>query len=137
VDLVATVEQGRYIAIDAATTLSRFLVEGRFHSDRFAKSFGKLIMKAARNVTGEHSRVAVFGEGTDLLWKQGNTEAAIQNEKLCNELIKKYDVNILCAYCMDDAQNIVEEEGQRQICAEHSEVFRVLKQKWKDTSGSE
>jgi hypothetical protein len=34
------------------------------------------------------------------LWAQGNTEAAIQVEKLSNQLAKTYNVDILCGYSL-------------------------------------
>ena len=69
----------------------------------------------------EHPRVAVFGECADLLWKQGYPEAAIQDEKLCNQLCKRYDVDILCAYSRDNVEGVLD-EAVSQICAEHSAV---------------
>ena len=35
-----------------------------------------------------------------LLWSQGNAEAAIQVEKLGNQLTETYDVDILCGYSL-------------------------------------
>jgi len=112
---------GRYIAVDAADTLSSCMVNGVLDSDRFLQSFDNLIFQAANAAQGEHPRVAVFGECADLLWKQGNIEAAIQDEKLCNQLCKRYDVNILCAYSRDNVEGVLDEEVS-QICAEHSAV---------------
>ena len=121
VDMAAALEQGRYIAVDAADTLSSCMINGVLDSDRFLQSFDNLIFQAANAAQGEHPRVAVFGECADLLCKQGNTEAAIQDEKLCNQLCKRYDVNILCAYSMDNVEGVLYEEVS-QICAEHSAV---------------
>jgi len=114
---------GRYIAVDAADTLSSCMVNGVLDSDRFLQSFDNLIFQAANAAQGEHPRVAVFGECADLLWKQGYPEAAIQDEKLCNQLCKRYDVNILCAYSRDNVEGVLD-EAVSQICAEHSAVYR-------------
>jgi len=57
---------------------------------------GNLIITAATTRQVEHPRVAVFGEYVNLLLAQGNAEAAIQMEKLGNQLANLYDV-IFCA----------------------------------------
>jgi hypothetical protein len=80
VDVAAGIEQGRYTAVDAADVLSTFMVNGLLDPFLFLEGFSKLILKAANAAKGEHPRVAVFGEGADLLLKQGNTEAAIQDD---------------------------------------------------------
>jgi hypothetical protein len=40
----------------------------------------------SKAVTGKQARVAIFRECVQLLWAQGNGEAAIQFEKLGNQL---------------------------------------------------
>ena len=54
----------------------------------FVKTFDHLILAAARAATANHPQVAIFGECVHLLWAQGNGEAAIQIEKLGNQLTK-------------------------------------------------
>jgi DNA-binding NarL/FixJ family response regulator len=124
VDMAAAIEQGRYIALDAADMVLTFMVDGMLEPDRFLQSFGQLILQAANAARGDHPRVAVFGEGADLLWKQGNAEAAIQDEKLCNQLCERYDVDILCAYSRDNVEGVLDEKVSH-ICAEHSAVYRA------------
>jgi DNA-binding NarL/FixJ family response regulator len=123
VDMAAAIEQGRYIALDTADTLSSCIVNGVLDSVRFLQSFDNLILKTATAAQGEHPRVAFFGECVDFLWKQGNAEAAIQVEKLCNQLAATYAVDILCGYSMG-VQGVMEEEVLQRICAEHSAVYR-------------
>jgi MEDS: MEthanogen/methylotroph, DcmR Sensory domain len=86
------------------------------------KAFGNLILTAAKASKGEHPRVAVFGECVQLLWTQGNAEAAIQLEKLANELVNKYDVDILCGYSLDGFHDMMGGHIYQRICAEHSAV---------------
>jgi hypothetical protein len=52
-------------------------------------------VKASKAATGKPARVAIFGECVHIWWAQGNPGAAIQVEKLGNELAKKYDLDIL------------------------------------------
>jgi len=123
VDMAAAIEQGTYVAMDAADMISAFMIDGMLEPDRILQSFGQLILQAANAAKGDHPRVALFGEAADLLWKQGYPEAAIQDEKLCNQLCKRYDVDILCAYSRDNVEGVLD-EAVSQICAEHSAVYR-------------
>ena len=123
VDIAAALEQGRYIAVDADELLSGCMVNGMLDSNAFLHGFGQLIPKAASAVKTEHPRVAVFGEGPDLLWKQGNTAAAIQDEKLGNQLTEMYAVDILCGYSLNNIRGVAALDVLQQICAEHSAVY--------------
>ena len=121
-DVASAIEEGRYIALDAADVLPTFMVNGMLDPVLFLEGFSKLILKAANASKREHPYVAVFGEGADLLWKHGNVEAAIQDEKLCNELTKRYDVDILCGYSLGSAEAGMDNDVFQRICAEHSAV---------------
>jgi DNA-binding NarL/FixJ family response regulator len=121
-DIRSAIEQGRYIALDAASAFSTFMHNGKPDSAGFMTIFGQLISTAAKAAKGLHPRVVVFGEGVGLLCEQGNPEAAIQVENVCNELIKSYEVDILCAYSLD-VQRPMDSDIFRRICAEHSAVY--------------
>jgi DNA-binding NarL/FixJ family response regulator len=124
VDMAAAVEQGRYVALDASDTLPPCMANGALDSVRFLQTFENMIFNAASVARGEHPRVAIFGEGADLLWKQGNIEAAILDEKLCNHLCNMHNVDILCGYSMHNIEGMLDEKVSQQICAEHSAVYR-------------
>jgi CheY-like chemotaxis protein len=121
-DVGAAIEQGRYIALDAADALPTFMLNGIPDPVRFMKVLGDLIATAAKAGKEEQARVAIFGEMCHLLWAQGKTEAAIQVEKLGNLLVKRYDVDILCGYVMKSFQREPERHIYERICAEHSAV---------------
>jgi DNA-binding NarL/FixJ family response regulator len=123
VDIRAAIEQGRYIAVDVAQTLSTFIVHGLPDAGRFVKAFGSLILTAAKATKEKDpTRVAVFGEGVNLLWAQGNVEAAIQVEKLSDELAKTYGIDLLCGYSVSSVRAEMETHIFQRICGEHSAV---------------
>jgi DNA-binding NarL/FixJ family response regulator len=62
VNVAAAIEQGRYIPLDAADTLSRLTVNDIPDPARCTKLVGDLIMGAAKGVRGENGRVVVCGE---------------------------------------------------------------------------
>jgi DNA-binding NarL/FixJ family response regulator len=122
-DIAAAIEEGRYISVDAAEALLKFMINDLPDPVRFLKVLGNLISTTAEAVTGKQARVAIFGEMCHLLWAQGNAEAAIQVEKLGNQLIKTYDVDILCGYSLSSVQGGMDSHIFQRICAEHSAVY--------------
>jgi DNA-binding NarL/FixJ family response regulator len=120
-DIGTVIEQGRYFALDAADTLSTFMLNGMPDLVRFLKLFGDLVVTASKAAKADEARVAIFGEMCNLLWAQGNVEAAIQVEKLGNRLVQTYDLDILCGYSLGSVQGMDSHVLQR-ICAEHSAV---------------
>lgn len=119
VDIRAAIEQGRYVALDAADALSEFMLHARPDPVRFLKLLRSLIETATKSQQGRPTRVAIFGECAPLLWEQGNPEAAIQTEKLANRLIREYDVDILCGYSLSRLQGRMNPHTYERICAEH------------------
>jgi DcmR-like sensory protein len=122
-DIGAAIEQGRYIALDVADALPTFMLRGMPDPVRFLKVLGNLIATAAEAAKGEQPRVGIFGEMCHLLWAQGNAEAAIQVEKLGNQLLKTYDVDILCGYSLSSVQGGMDSHIFQRICAEHSAAY--------------
>jgi DNA-binding NarL/FixJ family response regulator len=109
-DINAAIEQGRYLALDVADTLSTFMGDELPDPVQFFRVVDDLIAAAARSTAGEESRVTICGECASILWAQGNADAAIQVEQFCNQLTKRYEIDILCGfslssfYCDEDKQ---------------------------------
>jgi hypothetical protein len=121
-DVDAAIKSGTYFAVDAAGTLSIFMVNDMPESARFLKVVGGLIEEAAKTGKTANRRVAVFGEWVSLLWKEGNADAAIRLEQLGNQLAITHEVDILCGYEM--SSNWGEEDDDfKSICAEHSAIY--------------
>jgi len=94
VDLAYLTAGGRYHALDAQDTLSRFMVDGTPDPHRFAETVGPVIRTAR---TGDR-RVLAFGEMVALLWAEGSREAAIRLEQLWNDLAREETFALMCAY---------------------------------------
>lgn len=88
VDLAKAVADGRYVVLDAAETLARFMVGGLPDALRFAEILGGVIARAASAATDENHRVVAFGEMVAPLWAEGKAEAALRTEKLWNQLAR-------------------------------------------------
>jgi DNA-binding NarL/FixJ family response regulator len=122
-DVGAAIEQGRYISLDAADTLSRFMVNGLPDRARFLKVAGDLIVEAAKTVKGERARVAACGECAPLLWARGNAEASVRLEHLWDEIAKSCDVDVLCGYPLGSFQGGLGSHIFARLCAAHSAVY--------------
>jgi CheY-like chemotaxis protein len=121
-DIAAAIVEGRYISLDAAETLSRFMVNKLPDSNQFLKVTSDLIMTAAKAVKGEPARVAACGECAPLLWAQGNAEAAIQLEHLWDGIARSYAIDVLCGYPLGSFEGGVGNHLFERVCAEHSAV---------------
>jgi PAS domain S-box-containing protein len=115
-------QQGRYVALDAAETLSRIMVDGMPDSARFAEIVGGTIARAKGLLKGARPEIAIFGEMVSLLWTEGKTEAAIRLEELWNELALKHSFSLRCAYPMANFHGEKNAQPLIRICAEHSAV---------------
>ncbi len=122
VDVATAIEQGGYIPLDVADTLSTFMVSDLPDPVRFRKASGDLVARAAKAAKGTHPRVVACGELAPTLWAQGKVEAAVQLEHLWDEIAKKYDVATLCGYVLKSFQREQESNIYEKICAEHSAV---------------
>lgn len=121
-DIIAAIEQGRFVALDAANAVSTFMRNELPDPARFLQVADHLITTAAKSATGERSRrVALCGECDPPLWTLGNGEAAIRFEQLWNVIAARYDVDILCAYSLR-SDSLMDSHLFGRICAEHSAV---------------
>jgi hypothetical protein len=123
VDVDRAIQQGTYIPLDAADTLSTIMVNGLPDPVRFFEGFSRVIETASKAATAEQPRVVVFGEAVALLRAEGKTDAAILFEQLGNNLAKTHKVDILCVYPLSSFRGGEDERVFQSICAEHSAVY--------------
>jgi hypothetical protein len=91
---------------------------------RFYKVVGDLIATAARATAGEPSRVTICGECASILWAQGKADAAIQVEQLCNQLTKRYEMDILCGFSLSSFYCDEDKQIFQRICGEIEPLSR-------------
>ena len=123
-DIARAIEEGRYIALDAAETLAKLLRNGWPDADLFNDVVGSVLEQAAA-FTGRAPRIAAFGEMVALLWAKGNAEAAVRLEQLWNNLARTHPLSLRCAYPMSDFNREDHSDLFLKICAEHSHVIPV------------
>src|ERR1700704_4349552 len=117
-----SIRQGRYIVLDAAGTLQKFLVEGFPDAARFREVLSSIVVRA-RGAVETGSRVVAFGEMVALLWEDGKYDAAIRLEQLWNELAKQHPFYLHCAYPIKGFAQDHHGAPFLKICSEHSDVI--------------
>ena len=119
-DVDGAMRQGTYISLDAADMLSTIMVGDMPDLARFLEGLCGRIESAAGAAKKEHPRIVLSAECVGLLCAEGNTNAAIQLEKVGNELIQTHNVDILCAYPLSGFHGVEDDLAFRSICAEHT-----------------
>ena len=117
-NIPALIEQGRCLPLDVADILSTFMVNDLPDPARFSRVVGDLIATAAKATAGKPSRVTICGECASILWAEGNTDAAIRVEQLCDQLTKRYQMDILCGFSFSSFYRDEDKQIFQRICSE-------------------
>ena len=115
-DLQAT---GRVLLLDARETLAHFMVGGMPDPQRFRAVVGALLQQVG---AGPQRNVRAFGEMVDVLWRDGNPEAAVYLEELWEELAQDHTFALLCAYALNNFYKEVHGPYFDRICHHHTHV---------------
>jgi PAS domain S-box-containing protein len=101
--------------LDARETLATFMVAGLPDAALFALNAGGIIERR-----GGGGPVRVYGEMVNLLWQDGEIEAAIRLEKLWNDLAEHQSFFLLCAYPMRNFYKEGDGPLLERICRAHN-----------------
>ncbi len=119
IDLAAACAEGRFTALDTADAALGLLVHGRPDQARFESFASGLIEQASG---GRSRRVVVFAEMVALLCAVGNTEAAVDLERMWNRLADRLTFRLICAYPLAQFDDGDPADAFREICRLHSAV---------------
>ena len=123
INIAKAAAEGRFISLDALDTLSRIIFDGFPDAQRFSELIGGAITQAKTAAKLDDPHLVIFGEMVALLWAEGKHEAAIQLEKLWNDLARKHTFTLRCAYPMSGFSKDANGELFTRICAQHSDVL--------------
>ena len=121
VDLDAAAREGRYLALDAADLLSRFMVDGTPDAARFRE----IVVALLDRVSEEGREVRVYGEMVALLWAAGHVTSTIALEDLWNELVAELGFSLFCGYPISGF-DVQSRSAFEHICGQHSAVRRPV-----------
>jgi hypothetical protein len=117
IDVDAAIADRRLTVLDAEDTLQRFMRDDVPMPDRFTETLASVLASVA--VHHPDVTIRAYGEMVDILWKRGQTAAAIRVEMLWNNLARSHDFGLLCGYAMG---NFYKGTSTEDICALHSHV---------------
>lgn len=106
----------RYISLDAADTLRRFMVMSMPAPLLFERTMSSIIDRSGRG----GRRVRIFGEMVSLLWAEGNVPAVLRLEHLWNELAAVKHFALLCSYPSHGFDGAENAETLRRIQEAHA-----------------
>jgi len=115
------IDQGRYIALDAAGTLAKFM-RGKWPDPELFKGTISPVLARA-SMAAPRRLISAFGEMVAVLCAEGNAEAAVRLEQLWNEVAEGYSLSLLCAYPISGFDREHHADALSRICAEHSHVI--------------
>jgi len=121
-DVVDLIRRRNYVAFDAVETLSTCTTGESLDGPKFLQLLGGVITISADAARGIRPRVALYQECASLLWAQGRQEVAIHLERLLNDLVNRYDVDVLCGYSVNYVHGDEDIHVIQRLCAEHSAV---------------
>ena len=113
--------RGQLVWLDARETLARFVVDGMPDWTLFNGVFGPIVDEHERR--DPNACIRAYGEMVDLLWREGNKQAALRLEGLWNELASRHAISLLCAYVMGNFTRSGDAAAFREVCAAHSHVL--------------
>jgi signal transduction histidine kinase len=117
-DPIATRIEGRYLTLDAAGTLSKFIVDGDIDFELLDETIGS---STARSGDGKRP-IRIYGEMAAMLWDEGNVPSAIRLEDHWNSLLDVQPVTLMCGYPMRSFSREADTEPFNEVCNRHSWV---------------
>jgi len=116
-DVVELQRSRELLLLDAKDTLSFFMADGKPDASKFNEVMCAAIETVCEGLT--ECRVRVFGQMVDVLWRDGQQDAAIELEMLWNQLARSRAFSLLCGYAMG---NFYKDSNVHDICGQHSHI---------------
>jgi hypothetical protein len=111
-DVAALQESRDLVLLDGEETLSKFMVAGKPDAQKFRDEICRLIESVRRDRA--HRAVRVFGQIVDVLWRQGQRDAAIRLELIWNQLARTEASAAVCGYAIG---NFYKDARFEDVCA--------------------
>jgi len=122
IDLAVLAEREQYVAADSALALSQVMHDGRPDRKRLAEIVHGLDRLRLAVSNGPRGRLTIFGDMAVSLCRNGNFEAALDLERIWNELTRTLPFFTVCLYSIDCFEHSQGRNLLSNVCAEHSAV---------------
>ena len=115
-------ERGRYLMFDAEAAATHVVRGGRPDVEMLTGMVA--VLERARTASGDlaRSHLTILGEIAPVLWRNGNPEAAMEVERLWDELTRPLPILTICTYPMDSVSHDAAAAFSSDICAHHSVI---------------
>jgi hypothetical protein len=120
IDIKRAERLGRLVVLDAERMIETVVAGDVPDPAKLEENVGAVVA-ALTKTCGPHVNVQLYGEGVNVLWKQGRYDAAIRLEVLWNVTSRRYPVTTLCGYAMRNFLN--ETMLFDEVCRQHSHVM--------------
>jgi hypothetical protein len=119
-------EQGRYLIFDAEAAAREVVRGGRPEVDALAGMVA--VLERARTASGDRARshLTIVGEIAPVLCRNGNAEAALEIERLWDELTRSLPILTICTYPVDCLGHDAKAAFGSDICARHSVISHAV-----------
>ena len=121
-NLAVLAEREQYVAMDSALALSEVMRDGRPDKERLAEVIRGLDRLRLAGPNGPRGRLTIFGDMSVSLCRNGNFEAALELERLWNELTRALPFFTVCSYPIECFEHSDARTLLPNVCAEHSAV---------------
>jgi KaiC/GvpD/RAD55 family RecA-like ATPase len=110
------------LMLDARDTLAAFMEGDVPNAEVFDATVGNVLEK----LTARRRDVVVraYGEMVDLLWRDGNAEAANSLEEMWNEAAHRFSFLLVCGYDDEVVRELGGKFGIPHVCATHRSVLQ-------------
>jgi hypothetical protein len=119
IDVEKAQRKGDLVVLDAQETLDLFMADEFPDPAQFEETAAGFVDRALKG-RSKRTMVRAYGEMVDVLWKAGQSDAAIRLEMLWNKLAMQYGFALLCGYAMG---NFYKETARFEaVCRQHAYI---------------
>lgn len=119
-DPASFLESGQLELHDAELALRTFMRHGKPDWGDFRRSMGAVFERVRAFGRGT---TRAYGEMVNLLWQEGQQEAAIRLEEHWNELARLYPFSLFCSYVLDVHHDHAYQGPLEEIGRTHSDIL--------------
>lgn len=117
-DVTASRRAGRYVELDAASTLARLVPDGELTTARFEEQIARFVTSTAATSPG----MRCYGEMVSLLWERGALATALELEDRWNALLRRVQIPLFCGQPLSGFDTPETTARFHDVCARHSVV---------------
>jgi signal transduction histidine kinase len=120
-DVDRAISEGQLLMLDAHQTLAAFMIGDAPDPELFRQTISRIFKPIGQS--HPNARIRAYGEMVDLLWRDGNSRAAVRLEELWNDIGNDHAFSLLCAHVMGNFYREDEAAPFMEVCRAHSRVI--------------